>query len=163
MSLADNIALQLVEAIAGCTPENIKKNAIAKAEALKLTEPEQKKRDEAVAILNSVAPKLAELKAAEEKHASAKAEIEKANGLLDARSKAADKRDSDHVTAVANHAAKVKANDDRAAELKALADKLESQRKTQENKIGDLQAWEARLTEQQTNWDAAQQLLRKKA
>jgi hypothetical protein len=65
MSLADNIALQLVEAIAGCTPENIKKNAIAKAEALKLTEPEQAKRDECVAIINSVAPKLADLKAAE--------------------------------------------------------------------------------------------------
>ena len=73
-SFTRKVLSELAPALASYTPEKIKACGIAEAEALKLTEPEKAKRDEAVAILNSVAPALKKLEdAKKDNEASLKA------------------------------------------------------------------------------------------
>jgi hypothetical protein len=81
MSLSEKIVTELVEAIQALTPDKIKAAATARASALKLTETEQKLRDEAVAIIDSVSVKTKEL---EKKQAAYDSAVKVYNEGIDA-------------------------------------------------------------------------------
>lgn len=95
--LTRRIVGEFITVISQYTPEKIKECAEAEADALKLTEPEIKKRDECVAIIDSAAVKLKDLKEAEGKHAESLKTIADAQKALDARIAETDRKNATEI------------------------------------------------------------------
>jgi colicin import membrane protein len=91
-SFTRKVLSELAPALASYTPENIKACAKAEAEALKLTEPERKARDEAVAKIEEAAAVSAKLTQEKAEHAESKRAAETATQVLAATTKEAERR-----------------------------------------------------------------------
>ena len=161
MSLADNIAMQLVEALANCTPENVKKIAEAKADALKLTDVEQKKRDEYSATINTANMKLDELKKVSDRHDLKRAELDNNSKQLDERKKLLDAREQRHADSVASFNSKQIEAAEKEKKLSNWEAQLEVTAKSQKATEERLKAWEFDLAEQASGFEQAL-LIRKK-
>jgi hypothetical protein len=147
------------------TPENmevIKAYAQAEADALKLSAPEQKKRDEYNALITEVSAKLAALKEAETKNAAKLAEIGDAHAKLLNRETAAQQREDK----VGIRETSVEKREKEALKQetgnKNYRDELDRLAASHLQKQKDLQLWEDTLTEQANNFEKAQQLIGKK-
>lgn len=162
MTIAENVALQLIEAIANCTPDNIAKAGKAKAEALKLTAPEQKIRDEAVATINSVSVQMEELKRAKDAHGLKAAEIASAQTTLDSRKSLLDGREERHAQAVAAFNTKQIAIAENEKKLLNWQSQLEANATAQKATEERLKTWEADLSEQASGFEQAQKLIKRK-
>jgi hypothetical protein len=162
MSLADNIAEQFVEAISRFTPEYLDKIHQAKAEGLKLTAPEQKKRDEYNATINTTNLKLDELKKASDRHDLKRAELDSTNKQLDERKKLLDVREQRHSDSVTAFNAKQSEAVDKEKKLSDWQLQLETTAKSQKATEERLKAWEADLNEQASSFEQAQKLIKRK-
>lgn len=160
--LTQRIVGEFIMALSSFTPENIRACGEAKAAALKLTEPERQKREECVAIIDSVAPKLRELEGAEATHAAALAVIKDGNAKLLAREAAITKRENDHAAAIKAVTIRETAATVREKELDDYSDRLEAAAKGHKDKQMSLKEWEDSLKEEAGNIEKAQQLIKKK-
>jgi hypothetical protein len=162
MSLADNIAEQFIEAISRFTPEYINKINKAKADGLKLTEPEQKKRDEYNATINATNIKLDELKKASDRHDLKRAEldgdIKKLTDRVGAIEEREDKaKEREDAVLIRENAVKIKNGDF----IKRESD-LEKIKNDQQKEKTRLEILRGELEEQATSFEQAQKLIKRK-
>jgi chromosome segregation ATPase len=162
MSLADNIAEQFVEAISRFTPEYIEKMARAKAEGLKLTDPEQKKRDEYNATINAASLRLDEVKKASDRHDLKRAELDSFSKQLDERKKLLDAREQRHSEVVSAFNIKQTEVASKEKKLSGWQEQLEATAKTHVSTEERLKAWESDLNEQAASFEQAQKLIKRK-
>lgn len=162
MSLADNIAQQFIESISRFTPDYVEKIAQAKADGLRITEPEQRARDEYNVKIAEHDAKLKALKDAEAKDADTKKQIIVAKQELEAGQQALKRAKDDHAKAL-------QSINDRDADLsgreQALAlekKQVEQVCKANESETKRLKDWADSLAEQADSFDQAQKLIKRK-
>lgn len=156
------VLTEFSEAMASFTPENVMAVAKAKAEALKLTDPEQKKRDECIAIIESVTPKLTALEDAKAENAETLKAIEEAHKAFDEREKSVKESEQKISQANALLEAREKAAAKKEDDLDNYSDQLDEKAKGHRAKEKTLADLEASLNEQAASFEQAQKLIKRK-
>ncbi len=149
------VLTEITQALQDFTPSYLIEHAKARAEALKLTEPEKKKRDECVATINSVNGKLEELKQAQSAYDVRLMEITKMQKKLDENKSSLDAREERHSAAVSAFNTKQISVTDNEKRLLTWQAQLEATARNQKATEERLKAWEIELNEQANNFEQA--------
>jgi hypothetical protein len=152
---------ELAEALSQYTPAYIKACHAAEAEGLKLTEPERKKREECVAIIDSANAKLLEIAKAKSAHEARETLVAEKEKSVSDREEAIRKREGElgaKETAVKNREANALSKE---RELNAYSDRLDGIATGHSAKAADLKKWEDSLKKQAEAFDQAQSLIKR--
>lgn len=155
MSLTDKIVIELVEAINGLTPDKIKAASKARVDALKLTDEEQAKRDEATAIIDSVKPKLADIDSKQNALNIATANLEKSIASYNENATKFEADKADFVIAKADFDDSKKALDKSLKEAEKANKKLAALNSDAESNLADILMRESSLSEKESIFSAA--------